>query len=75
MLYSNNSILTILCFRFFTGFNLAGIYPVGMKIAADHFEKGLGKSLSFLVGALVLGIAFPDLIKSFGLNFKWEIVI
>jgi MFS family permease len=75
MLYSNNSILTILCFRFFTGFSLAGIYPVGMKIAADHFEKGLGKSLSFLVGALVLGTAFPHLIKSFGLNFKWEIVI
>jgi hypothetical protein len=29
--------------------------PVGMKIAADYFNKGLGKSLGFLVGALVLG--------------------
>jgi hypothetical protein len=26
---------------------LAGIYPVGMKIAADYFNKGLGKSLGF----------------------------
>ncbi len=75
ILYSNNSIYTILCFRFLTGFSLAGIYPVGMKIAADHFEKGLGKSLSFLVGALVLGTAFPHLIKSFGLHLKWEVVI
>jgi hypothetical protein len=28
-------------------FFLAGIYPVGMKIAADYFNKGLGKSLGF----------------------------
>ena len=75
LLYSNNSILTILGFRFLTGLSLAGIYPVGMKIAADHFEKGLGKSLSFLVGALVLGTAFPHLITSFNLQFNWEIVI
>ena len=38
--------------RFFTGFFLAGIYPVGMKIAADYFEKGLGKSLGYLVEEL-----------------------
>lgn len=75
LLYSSNSILTILCFRFLTGLSLAGIYPVGMKIAADHYESGLGKSLSFLVGALVLGTAFPHLIKAFELNLKWETVI
>ncbi|MGB5274156.1 MAG: MFS transporter [Flavobacteriaceae bacterium] len=49
--------------RFGTGFFLAGIYPVGMKIAADYYEKGLGKALGFLVGALVLGSAFPFLVK------------
>ncbi|WP_340156241.1 MFS transporter [uncultured Winogradskyella sp.] len=75
ILYSNNTIITLLLFRFLTGFCLAGIYPVGMKIAADHFEKGLGKSLSFLIAALVLGTAFPYLIKSFNLDFKWEMVI
>ena len=75
ILYSNNTIITLLAFRFFTGFSLAGIYPVGMKIAADHFEKGLGKSLSFLIAALVLGTAFPYLIKSFNLDFKWDMVI
>lgn len=53
----------LLMARFGTGFFLAGIYPVGMKIAADYYEKGLGKALGFLVGALVLGTAFPFLIK------------
>jgi hypothetical protein len=33
-----------------------------MKIAADYFEKGLGKSLA-LVGALVLGHRIPSFIK------------
>lgn len=75
ILYANNTFSTLLLFRFLTGFCLAGIYPVGMKIAADHFEKGLGKSLSFLVGALVLGKAFPHFLKSFGVGFNWEIVI
>lgn len=75
ILYTNNTIVTLLIIRFLTGFCLAGIYPVGMKIAADYFKKGLGKSLSFLVGALVLGTAFPHLITSFELNFSWSTVI
>lgn len=70
-----NTLLGLFSFRFLTGFFLAGIYPVGMKIAADHFEKGLGKSLGFLVGALVLGTAFPHFIKAFTLNLPWRSVI
>ncbi|MES2829716.1 MAG: MFS transporter [Bacteroidota bacterium] len=58
-----------------TGFFLAGIYPVGMKIAADHSKTGLGKSLGFLVGALVLGTAFPHLLKGFALGLSWKYVI
>lgn len=53
----------LLSIRFGTGFFLAGIYPVGMKIAADYYEKGLGKALGFLVGALVFGTALPYLIS------------
>jgi len=64
----------ILIARFLTGFFLAGIYPVGMKIAADYFEKGLGKSLGFLVGALVLGTAFPHLIKFLSFSYTWEYI-
>ncbi len=65
----------ILLFRFLTGFFLAGIYPVGMKIAADYYQAGLGKSLGFLVGALVMGTAFPHLLKSLSVAFPWEYVI
>ncbi|MGB3150228.1 MAG: MFS transporter, partial [Maribacter sp.] len=54
---------SLLLARFGTGFFLAGIYPVGMKIAADYYEKGLGKALGFLVGALVLGTALPYIIN------------
>lgn len=65
----------ILISRFFVGFFLSGIYPVGMKIAADHFENGLGKSLGFLVGGLVLGTAFPHFIKSLYISLQWDFVI
>ncbi|MCX6206501.1 MAG: MFS transporter [Bacteroidetes bacterium] len=65
----------ILLFRFLTGFFLAGIYPVGMKIASDYFQSGLGKSLGFLVGALVLGTAFPHLLKDLSLGFSWKYVL
>ena len=69
------SISQLILFRFFTGFFLAGIYPVGMKIAADWYEKGLGKALGFLVGALVLGTAFPHLLNSLQTVFSWEQVL
>ncbi|WP_029985761.1 MFS transporter [Pedobacter jeongneungensis] len=65
----------LLLFRFLTGFMLAGIYPVGMKIASDYFKEGLGKSLGFLVGALVFGTAFPHLLKTFTASFPWQYVI
>lgn len=65
----------ILSFRFLTGFFLAGIYPVGMKIAADYYQTGLGKSLGFLVGALVVGTAFPHLLKNFVDDFPWKYVL
>lgn len=65
----------VLLVRFLTGFFLAGIYPVGMKIASDHFQQGLGKSLGYLVGALVLGTAFPHLLKGMIVSLPWQYVI
>jgi MFS family permease len=61
--------------RFMTGFFLAGIYPVGMKIAADWYEQGLGKALGFLLGALVLGTAFPHLLKNRDFDLPWKTVL
>ena len=70
-----HGISSLLIIRFLTGFFLAGIYPVGMKIASDYYKEGLGKSLGFLVGALVLGTAFPHILKAFGTVLPWELII
>ncbi|MEQ9503786.1 MAG: MFS transporter [Deltaproteobacteria bacterium] len=39
---------TLVALRFVVGVALAGIYPVGMKIAAGWYEAGLGRALGFL---------------------------
>ncbi len=70
-----SEMIYLFIFRGLTGFFLAGIYPVGMKIAADWYEKGLGKALGYLVGALVLGTAFPHILKAFGAAFPWEYLL
>jgi len=67
--------VSLLVFRMITGFFLAGIYPVGMKIAAGWYRQGLGKALGFLVGALVVGTAFPHLLKGWGQSVSWETVV
>ena len=66
---------TLFLFRALTGFCLAGIYPVGMKIASDWYDKGLGKALGYLVGALVIGTAFPHLLKNRDFELPWRTVL
>ncbi len=65
----------ILAFRFLTGFFLAGIYPIGMKIAADWYAKDLGKALGYLVGALVMGKAFPHFLRFEGQDWPWSAIL
>lgn len=67
--------VSLFVIRFITGFFIAGIYPVGMKIASDWFEKGLGKAMGFLLGALVLGTAFPHLLKNSDFDLPWKPVL
>jgi MFS transporter, DHA1 family, inner membrane transport protein len=57
-----------------TGFFLAGIYPVGMKIAAQWFPHGLGAALGLLVGALVLGSASAHALRAVGASWPWPAV-
>jgi MFS family permease len=61
----------LLAWRILTGFFLAGIYPVGMKIAAQWFPHGLGNALGWLVGALVLGSASPHALRALGAEGSW----
>jgi MFS family permease len=66
---------SVLVFRFLTGFFMAGVYPVGMKIASGWYQKGLGRALGFLVGALALGAALPYLLKGANQSVPWETII
>ncbi len=72
MIWDGNTMSTLLVLRFTTGFFLAGIYPVGMKIASDYYDKGLGISMGFLVGALVVGTAFPHVLRSSAEPIPWQ---
>ena len=65
----------LLVLRFAAGFFLAGIYPVGMKIASGWYNRDLGKALGYLVGALVLGTAFPHLVRGLGQTLPWQTVL
>jgi MFS family permease len=68
-------LVSLMVLRFVTGVFLAGIYPVGMKIAASWFERGLGEALGYLVGAVVMGTAFPHLLRAFSVSPSWSAVI
>jgi MFS family permease len=58
----------LLITRVICGISLAGIYPVGMKIAASWYPKTVSKALGWLVGALVLAAGFPYLIRALDLQ-------
>ncbi len=62
----------LLSLRLLTGFFLAGIYPVGMKLASMWFPQGLGTALGWLVGALVLGSASPHALRAVGAAWPWQ---
>jgi MFS family permease len=61
--------------RFMTGFALAAVYPVGMKIMATWMKRDRGLGLGLLVGALTVGSASPHLIRAFGGIDQWQPVL
>jgi MFS family permease len=65
----------LLIWRAATGFFLAGIYPVGMKIASQWFPKGLGSALGWLIGALVLGSASAHGLRGLSGELPWPSVM
>jgi MFS family permease len=71
---SAGSFQQLLLWRAATGFFLAGIYPVGMKIASQWFPQGLGGALGWLIGALVLGSASAHAVRAVGAALPWTMV-
>ncbi|HLY98313.1 MAG TPA: MFS transporter [Candidatus Angelobacter sp.] len=66
--------LTAILLRGATGFFLAGVYPVGMKIIAGWFQKGRGLALGIMIGALTVGSALPHAANSIG-GIPWRGVV
>jgi MFS transporter, DHA1 family, inner membrane transport protein len=66
----------LVALRFAVGFLLAGIYPVGMKIAALWYRDGLGAAMGVLIGSLVLGTALPHGLRALGgAQPAWQAVV
>jgi MFS family permease len=60
--------------RFATGFFLAGVYPVGLKLLSTWFRRGRGMALGVMVGALTLGSAMPHFVNGVG-GLHWQAVV
>ena len=60
--------------RFLTGAMLAGVYPVGLKIAVGWGKDDRGLLVGILVGALTFGSAAPHLLAFAG-GADWQISV
>ena len=64
----------VIVLRFVTGACMAGVYPVGMKMAGSWAKGDLGLLVALLVGALTLGSASPHLFNAMG-GLDWRATI
>lgn len=65
---------TAIALRAITGACLAGVYPVGMKIAVGWGQQDRGLLVGLLVGGLTLGSAAPHLLAYLG-GADWRITV
>jgi MFS family permease len=72
--YAAASPLPAILLRGATGFFLAGVYPVGMKVIAGWFQRGRGLALGIMIGALTVGSAVPHAANAIG-GIPWRGVV
>jgi len=60
--------------RFVTGMAMAGVYPVGVKLASTWADGDMGLMVGILVGALTLGSASPHLFNAFA-GVDWRVPV
>lgn len=63
----------VLTLRVLTGVALAGVYPIGMRLAASWAGGDLGLLVGLLVGALTLGSASPHALAAFA-DLDWRLI-
>ena len=64
----------IIALRFVTGACMAGVYPLGMKMATTWAKGDMGLLIGGLVGALTLGSAAPHLFNAMG-GVDWRFTV
>jgi len=74
MLWLEPGTLPVYIARFAIGMCMAGVYPVGMKMASTWADRDLGFLVAILVGALTLGSASPHLFNALG-GIDWRFTI
>lgn len=74
ILIADPSSFAVIGCRFVTGACMAGIYPVGMKMASSWAKGDTGFLVGLLVGALTLGSAMPHLFNVAG-GVDWRFTI
>jgi MFS family permease len=55
-----------LVWRFATGFGLAAVYPIALKMLAAWFRRSRGLAIGVVIGALTVGSALPHLLRALG---------
>jgi MFS family permease len=60
--------------RFVTGVAMAGVYPVGMKLAATWAKGDIGLMVGLLVGALTLGFGVAAPVQALG-GVDWRFTV
>jgi MFS family permease len=64
----------VIALRFVTGACMAGVYPVGMKLATTWAKGDMGLMVGLLVGAVTLGSASPHLFNALG-GIEWRFTL
>lgn len=64
-----------LLYRFFVGISLAGIYPIGMKLAVQWAPTKKAQVLSLLIAMLTLGTALPYALNALATDLNWQYVM
>lgn len=73
--YGAESLPSAIFLRFLVGVCIAGIYPIGMKLAVRWAPDRAGTAISLLVGMLVLGTALPHGLRWLGADLDWRLVM
>lgn len=59
--------------RFITGMCMAGVYPVGMRLAVTWAQRDMGLLIGMLVAGLTFGSASPHLLAALG-GIEWRAI-